>query len=434
MPWSSRWKRVVASTVLAAASVSFLPRAGVAVPVSTSASIAPGFVSVLFGRTQWVSVASQNGIPCVRLPGTVTLGHARKALRKRGLTGVGVVIPSRTPETGFRCFGGYTIHPGWDRLERWYAHGWRFISGGSHRDIRKMTYEQKLAESCGSLRAFRHHGIRGSGMYAYANNEWSLSAQTDPVSRCFDFGRRYASFRVNDRSSTASPWLQWTHSVNGGPCNDPSLRCYGSADSSRARYDSPKRLAALMAAAPDTWVSVQFYRFVKGRYHGSSQWNWNCRGPHWRRHHTSQLELYCYRDFIHVMNALRDQVATGGVVSTDPATVAAAWGRVLSPPAPGEPRSTATRVTCGTAPVGTPVTCRATVSDTDDGSPGAPTGRVGWSSTGGTFSATTCTLSGVRPSTRCSVSFTPSLARATVWAAYGGNSAFAASGGSVTLQ
>jgi hypothetical protein len=419
--------------VLTAAGMPSLPPASAAPPVASAAIATPGFVTVLFGRTQWVSVATQNGIPCVRLPGTVTLGHVHKALAKRGLDAVGVVIPSRTPKTGYRCFGGYTVHPGWDRLERWYAHGWRFVSGGSHRDIRKMTYEGKLAESCESLRVFRDHGMPGRGMYAYANDKWSLSAQRDPVSRCFDFGRRYARFRVNDRSSTTPPWLQWTHSVNGGRCHARSLRCYRSG-STPSRYDSPKRLAALMAAEPNTWVAVQFYRFVKGRYHGSSEWNWNCRGPHWRRHHTSQLELYCYRDFVRVMNALRNRVGSGGVIERDPGTVAAAWGRVLSPPGPGELRTTRTRIACGAARVGVSVTCRATVTDTDDGIPKAPGGRVRWSSTDGRFGATSCLLSGVRPSTTCRVSFTPSTVGAGVQASYGASSTHAASAGHVVLS
>jgi hypothetical protein len=424
---------VLLSGVLVAAGLSSLPRSGVAAPVASTASVAPGFVSVIFGRTQWVSVATLNGTPCSRLPDTVTLGHAHKALAKRGLDAVGVVIPSRTPETRFRCFDGFTLQPGWDRLERWHAHGWAFVSGGSHRDIRRMTYEGKLAESCGSLRVFRDHGMPGWGMYAYANDKWSLSAQRDPVSRCFDLGRRYAPFRVNDRSSTTPPWLQWTHSVNGGRCHARSLRCYRSG-STPSRYDSPKRLAALMAAEPNTWVAVQFYRFVKGRYHGSSEWNWNCRGPHWRRHYTSQFELYCYRDFIRVMNALRNRVSSSGVIERDPATVAAAWGRVLSPPGPGELRTTRTRIACGSAQVGRSVTCRATVTDTDDGIPKAPSGRVRWASADGTFGTTSCLLSGVRPSTSCKVSFTPSIARAGVHASYGGSSADAASAGYVVVS
>ncbi|MDP9298512.1 MAG: hypothetical protein M3O98_07585 [Actinomycetota bacterium] len=421
------------SSVVLAAGVFSLPRPGVAAPVASIASAAPGFVSVLFGRTQWVSVATRGGDPCVRLPDTVTLGHVRKAMADRGLDGVGVVIPPRTPETGFRCFGGYTIHPGWDRLERWDAHGWAFVSGGTHGDIRKMTYEGKLAESCGSLKAFRRHGIPGWGMYAYANNQWSLSAQRDPVSRCFDFGRRYAPFRVNHRGSTTPPWLQWTHSVNGGRCNASSLPCYRSAGSARSRYDSPKHLAALMAAGPNTWVAVQFYRFVTGAYHGSSKWTWNCKGRHWRRHYTSQWELYCYRDFVRVMNALRNRIRSSGVVSTDPATVAAAWGRVLSPPPRGALRATKTNIACGRASVGRSVTCRATVTDTDDSIPGAPIGRVTWSSPDGTFAATVCTLAGVRPSTTCSVAFTPSVVGAGVRARYRGSSDHSASSGHEVL-
>jgi hypothetical protein len=241
---------------------------------------------------------------------------------------VGVVILPRTPESGFRCFGGYTLHPGWDRLRKWHRHGWKFVSGGTHSNVRTMSYRRRVAETCGSLRTFENHGIAGWGMYAYANNKWSWEAQIDPVSRCFSFGRRYSPFRINHRQTTKSPWFQWTHSVNGGKCNDSSLPCYRAAGSARSRYHSPVRLAGLMAAEPDTWFSVQFYRFVRGSYHGSSRWTWDCRGRDWRQHYTSQWELYCYGDFIRIMNALRARVDSGAVVEAGPARVGKAWGRI----------------------------------------------------------------------------------------------------------
>lgn len=289
-----------------------------------------GYVSIIFGRTQWVSVGYRNGLPCQRLPNTVTLGSAREALSRRGLRGVGVVILPRTPETGFRCFAGYTLHPGWDRLKHWRTHGWAFVSGGTHRDIRQMSHRELVAETCGSLKTFRDHKIPGWGMWAYANNKWTLDAQKDPVSRCFSFGRRYARWRINEKATTGWPWFQWTHSVNGGKCNDSSLRCYRSAGAASSRYDPPARLASLMAAQPRTWVSIQFYRFVTGSYHGGSRWTWDCTGHDWRRHYTSQWELYCYRDFLRVMNALERQVGSGAVRVGGPAMVGRAWDRMPS--------------------------------------------------------------------------------------------------------
>jgi hypothetical protein len=319
---SDRWRNLRRTVLLCLATTVVIT----AVPFAEDAHgrEAPGFVTVLFGRTQWVSTRSD----CTRLPNTVTLGRAHQDLAARGLDAVGVVILPRTPERGFRCFGGYTKHPGWERLQAWDRDGWAFVSGGTHSDVSTMTWEAQRAETCGSLRAFEAHDMHGWGMYAYANNQWSWEAQTDHVSRCFTFGRRYSPFRVNHRSSTGSPWFQWTHSVNGGKCNDSSLPCYRSAGAARSRYHSPVRLAQMVRADPNTWFSVQFYRFVEGSHHGGQRWTWDCTGTDWRRHYTSQWELYCYKDFIRVMHELRQQVASGAVVEAGPARIGKAWGRI----------------------------------------------------------------------------------------------------------
>ena len=286
-----------------------------------------GYVTVLIGRTQWVSTETVGGKPCRRIPHTVTLGQAHDALARMGIAATGVVIVPRTPERGLRCYDGYSLHPGWRRLRSWSHDGWRFVSGGTHADIRTDTYREQRAETCGLLPRFRDHGLNGSGMYAYANNRWSHGVQVDPVARCFDFGRRYASFDVNRRSSMGPPWFQSTHSVNGGKCNLRRLRCYDHAGDARSRYQSPTRLAAMTDAAPDTWFAVQFYRFVRGVSHRSSRWTWDCRGHDWRRHHTSQAELYCYSDFLQVMRRLDANIRDGGVTAASPARVARAWGR-----------------------------------------------------------------------------------------------------------
>ena len=44
----------------------------------------------------------------------------------------------------------------------------------------------------------------------------------------------------------------------------------------------------------------------------------------WRQHYTSRQEVYCYDDFLTIMDGLQDAVTTG-VTVTDPATVARAW-------------------------------------------------------------------------------------------------------------
>lgn len=394
-----RFRRCVATgAALVALAAAFVPGAAHAAT--------PGYVSLLFGRMQWVSTTSSDGgLTCNALPNTVTLGQAHDDLAARGLTATGVVITSRTPETGFQCFKGYTLHPGWDLLADWHTQGWSFVSGGTHADMRTLDYEGMLTESCGSIGVFRDHGIDPTGLFGYGNNSWTVGAQTDPVSRCYAFGRRYGG-SVNLRTDAVAPWFQSTESVSGGLCADPLLACSVSAGGATTLYASPDSLAAQVAAPPDTWGAVQFYRFVTGSYAGSSS-AWDCTSPDWRQHWTTKAELYCYDDFLTVADAIAAAKANA-VVAADPVTVAAAWGRTLDVPAPGVPRATTTAVSCPQPGAGEPATCTATITDVADGVPLAPGGidAVVWTADGpGGFSSTTCTPAGVRPATTCAVTF-----------------------------
>ncbi len=132
------------------------------------------------------------------------------------------------------------------------------------------------------------------------------------------------------RSEIGPPWFARTFSVNGGQCNDLTAACFtvtGSARTThpRRRYQSPEALASAVDAAPKTWFIPQFYRFVVGSYAGRSI-AWDCTSTDWHLHYTSKPELYCYNDFLSVMDALSAAMASG-VVVTDPASVGKVWGR-----------------------------------------------------------------------------------------------------------
>ena len=309
-------RRAAAST---AAVVVALAASLTSVPVAR-AEPAPGFVSVLFGRMQWATVDRS----CTALPNTVDLGTVKRALETRDIPATGIVITSWTAEDRFRCLGGTTKVPGWNTITKWHADGWSFVSGGTHADMTELTYAQRWNESCGSLPVFARHGIDASGMFAYGNNRYTDAIQTDPVRRCFDFGRRYSG-SLNHRSSAGPLWYAHVHSVNGGKCNDPTLGCYTKRYPSPRRYWSPVAMASRIRAAENTWYALQFYRFVR-RSSAGPRFAWNCKGPDWRKHFTSHSELYCYRDFLLVMDALA-RAAKRGVVVADPATVAEAWRR-----------------------------------------------------------------------------------------------------------
>src|SRR5207244_10334931 len=60
-------------------------------------------------------------------------------------------------------------------------------------------------------------------------------------------------------------------------------------------------------------------------------------------------------------------------------------------------------------------TCQASVTDTSSGTPITPTGSVSWSSSGtGTFSPTSCIVSGDGSTATCTVTYTPSSGRASI--------------------
>lgn len=285
-----------------------------------------GYVTIVFGRTQFTTVGGN----CEPLPGAVDLDQVTSDLASRGLTAVGTIVVDRTNETGFSCWGRYALEPDWQWIRARYAQGWRFVSGG--RDYLDMTTLSPAAgrqESCGSLEAFSAHGIEGAdGLFAYPNNRYTVALQEKPVSKCFMFGRRYDTIdHPNIRGEMQAPWFARTYSVNGGTCNDPALACYtvtGTPENTPAyRYASPDALTAALHTQPRTWFIAQFYRFVTGSRVGSGL-SWDCTSSDWRQHYTSRQEVYCYVDFLTIMDGLRDATTTG-VTVTDPATVADTW-------------------------------------------------------------------------------------------------------------
>jgi hypothetical protein len=244
----------------------------------------------------------------------------------RGLTGVGTVILDRTNEAGFTCVGSYYLSPGWDSLT-WLrdTYGWSFISHSkSYQDMTTLSREQQRAESCGTLPAFEDHGfLRAWGMFAYPGDRFTTRIQRHIVSKCFAFGRRYLS-DVNSRSTMSDPWFANADSANGGSCDRSDLRCH-TVSGAVYRYRSPRDLITRVHVDPGNWYQLQFYRFVtgkKGRPGGTSPWRWDCTSSGWRSHWTSRAELYCYRDFLRIINSVPSTVTV-----TDPARVATAWGR-----------------------------------------------------------------------------------------------------------
>lgn len=115
------------------------------------------------------------------------------------------------------------------------------------------------------------------------------------------------------------------------------------------------------------------------------------------------------------------------VTSATPGVTITSTACGCSTTSPGAPSTTTVQLGSSSVTVGDPVSAKAVVSGT------SPTGTVTWSSSAtGTFSSTTCTLSGAS----CSVEYTPTSASGspvTITAKYGGDSSNLASSGTGSL-
>jgi hypothetical protein len=288
--------------------------------VHNAAATGPGYITILFGRTMYSNADSS----CNELPGSVTLDQIAQDLHNRGLNAAGVVVVDRTQATSPLCYQR-SLYSTWsEQATLRQTDGWSFVSGGmTHNDITQMTPSQQYAESCGSLAYLAENGdTHANALYAYSDNLFKTAIQTNVVSTCFDYGRTYRG-GWNIRSSMRPPWLQTTNSFLGGACNDPSQPCYN-INAKGARYASPVAISKLLQVGGDDWEVVQFYKMVSGASLTTSP-AWDCTNANWQEHWTTQPETYCINDF----DAAISTIPASAIV-TNPATVAAAWGRAVS--------------------------------------------------------------------------------------------------------
>ena len=295
----------------------------VTTPVATGQTADQRYVTILFGRTQWVHAEN-----CVRDPNSIDLDQVSQALTSRGLTASGNVVLNQVPTTGFWCEGGFSLHPGWDRIQMLRQRGWSFNSAGrSYMNMAQATNQQALNNSCGSLPTFTQRGIDASGLFAYPNDKYTTAVQANPVSTCFGYGRTYGT-GVNTRWLMAAPWFQSTHTTQGARCNMPNAGCPYAAQAKWAYTLPSSIIATIRGLQPGQWYSVQFYRFVTGANLDTlDRFQWDCRASDPRLHWATRPEVYCWNDFVEVLDALQVERSAGRVVVTDPRTVATAWGR-----------------------------------------------------------------------------------------------------------
>ncbi len=283
----------------------------------------PAYVSVLFGRANWVAAG---GAGCTNRPKTArTLEQNAIDLAEHGLSGVAQVVTSRVDETEHLCPDNFALEASWRDLARLRdTYGWSLTSQThTYPNLTTMSYEAVDAESSASLPIFTSHGHdRAWGSFAYPNNRQDERVQAI-VMRYFGFGRVYSTLLNTRAESSVFPYPMRTLSVNGGRCRNPELSCYTMDVENDRMTTSPAAIARALKPGPGKWGVVQFYRIVEG-VESSQDMSlaWDCSAANWQDRWTSQPELYCRSSLLEAL-ALRNKSAT----AVDPAAMALAWGR-----------------------------------------------------------------------------------------------------------
>lgn len=302
------------------------------------------FVTILLGRSIY-SYSTRNDV----CPDPVTGDHGRVltldevaerlAARPRAVPLTGNVYLELIREDERSCGTSDRSYPSWSDLERYRDdYGWTFVSGGyDYTNLVTATFplRNRLGEVatleeniCGSLSVFAERGFLGAdGLFPYPNNKRTDSMQRDVTSTCYSFGRQYdedPTVRdvpvLSQTDLETQLWYQRTMSVTGGNCSEASgLPCATLLD--QKQYDRPQRMRDLIDVESGTWATLQFYTFAEGSRTEGDWPRWNCEGPE-SEHWTSVSEMYCWNDFVSVLDAIPEEARV-----VDPAMVADAWGR-----------------------------------------------------------------------------------------------------------
>ena len=291
-------------------------------------SPATPFLTLLFSRSEIMGASDCRPDRSGSSVNLIT--QVAPALARRGIAATGSVETGITRAATRACVHyRRSLTASWADLARLRdRYGWKFVSHGRTfaTNIASMTPKQQWSETCGSLLDLERHGHwSGDGLFAYPDNKWSAEVESNVISKCFAFGRRYASGPTTRAEAMAFPHWQRTTGVGGGRCNNPALPC--SKLKTATTYHSPVALIrTLRRLAPNQWLTLQSYVFVTGDRKGQ----WRCRARHWQDHWTDNAERYCWNDYRRILDAIPSRVRV-----TDPKTVARAWGRTnYRPPMP----------------------------------------------------------------------------------------------------
>lgn len=295
-------------------------------PVAASIGHGP-FLTLLFSRSE-IGTATRCVPDSTGYANLLTV--VAPALASRGIAATGTVETGITRDTTRACVHyRKSLTASWSDLRRLQGgFGWSFVSHGRTwaTNLAQMTAQQQWNDICGSLVDLERHGFSsGDGLFAFPNNKWSTTVQTNVVSKCFAFGRRYGIGPTEESTATASPYWQQTEGISGGRCNDPNLSC--SRLDTLTTYRSPVRVRQqILSLHANQWLTLQSYVLVRGDRPGE----WSCTGGSWQAHWSTDPERYCWSDYRSIIDSIPSSVTV-----TDPKTVARAWGRTAytAPPA-----------------------------------------------------------------------------------------------------
>ncbi len=275
------------------------------------------YVTLMFSRGQ---VEGVTGVNCTPVANSVTVWKVAQDLAARGHSATEAISPASVLESTERCGGGDLTLSWNDLASLRSSYGWDATPRGNTSDA-GATLEQQRADSCDLLPTFYNHGYSNAwSMYSYNGGGYVDQMQIDVVSGCFAFGRAYRI--VGNTLPIPSPYTAKVFSINGGNCVDTSLPC--STYSAPYPYTQPSQLTAIIQTGG--WAVIQGYKFVTGSS-SSGVVTFDCTGANPRSHWTSRSEIYCYDDWLSVVDSIP---ASTAVVA--PAVVAAAQSRTIVGP------------------------------------------------------------------------------------------------------
>ncbi len=288
------------------------------------------YLTIMLGRAAYEQTLDRS---CqVTTDQSKTLFDVAAELAARGMRATVPITLSQIQESTHECVGGI-VYASWQDLAQLRdVDGWDAVPRGPTNDvITGLSGQALINATCGVLPTFYAHGYPDAwGLYAYPQNRFTTADQ-QVVSTCYAYGRRYTDAGYSNHMPLPAPYWQHTVSVNGGQCSQSAMACFADPNvKNDRRYMLPVALDAGVRTAPNSWASIQFYRFVTGMYGSSSspagEPAWDCSGADPRTHWSHLPETYCWNDFLVFLDGL-----PAGVVIASPADVARAYGRSMEP-------------------------------------------------------------------------------------------------------